>query len=87
MQWLGFIACLEAAFPTPGLPAVAKQCAASADMSWDVLMTCTEGPEGIAIQTDNEKRTPTHQYVPWVVINGTPFQQTDDDDGKACYQW
>ena len=68
-QWLPFLACLEAAYPS--LDQVAEACATKAGLTWSVLQTCANGPEGIAIQAENEKLTnalnPPHQYVPWCV--------------------
>ena len=68
-QWLPFLACLEAAYPN--LDQVAEACATKAGLTWSVLQTCANGPEGIAIQAENEKLTnalnPPHQYVPWCV--------------------
>jgi hypothetical protein len=48
LQWLPFLACLEAAFPN--LSEVAEACAGKAGLDWDVLTTCSNGPEGKAIQ-------------------------------------
>ena len=87
VQWLPFFACLEATYPSLTDEA-AKACADKASLSWDVIDKCANSPEGKTVQTQDEKETPKHSGVPWVVIDGNVFVMNDDDDGLvSCYLW
>jgi interferon gamma-inducible protein 30 len=71
-QHFEFFKCMEAkgASMLTSVPA----CAAQAIMDYDVLATCfgnsSASDEGYLLHMDAGRRTPTHQYVPWILING-----------------
>lgn len=83
MEWLDFITCMYAGYRS--VPANGQSCAAKAKLNWATLTKCFgggTGTEGKALIAANAARTnalnPSHQYVPWLVVNGTlvPSPQT-----------
>ncbi|XP_070974016.1 gamma-interferon-inducible lysosomal thiol reductase-like isoform X2 [Oncorhynchus clarkii lewisi] len=49
---------------------------------WDSIMTCVKGDQGNQLMHQNAVKTdalkPTHNYVPWIVINGEHTEELQD---------
>jgi len=86
-QMLPFIHCIEQS------PSVqnGKKCAETLDIEWDPIYKCYNGSQGnyleheMAVATDNLK--PTHQYVPWITVNGVHTNEIQDKvtEGMLAY--
>mmetsp|Transcript_31071 Transcript_31071/g.52481 ORF Transcript_31071/g.52481 Transcript_31071/m.52481 type:complete len:181 (-) Transcript_31071:529-1071(-) len=76
-----FILCMEEA---EGVPTAAEGCYASSfsnssDISvpeWSTIATCAD-EEFDLVQTAAMKATPTHQYVPWCLVDGAVLENTN----------
>jgi hypothetical protein len=54
----------------------ACRCAELANLDYETLETCVNGPEAAELLKKAYEDTPKdHQYVPWVVINGKVWNQ------------
>jgi len=68
-EHFAFIDCLE---KERGDPAKAQLCANQTSLDFSTLNKCYSGPESVALQEAAYHATPSdHQYVPWIVLNGT----------------
>jgi interferon gamma-inducible protein 30 len=72
-----FILCLEQA----GLKLLnaTETCARAAGMDYNLLATCAKGPEGQKLHEEAGKKTGTHGWVPWVIVDGKSIGQKFDD--------
>lgn len=58
--------------------ATVKKCAKTANLDFDILSTCFNGPESKTLEQQYFDMTPAdHTYVPWVVINGKLMDDSD----------
>ena len=68
--------------------AVAAECAHVAGLKWASLQACADGKHGEEAVRAQARKTPMHDYVPWVELDGVPLfaanitggNATDDDD-------
>ena len=68
--------------------AVAAGCAHVAGLKWESLQACANGKHGEEAVRAQARKTPMHDYVPWVELDGVPLSAanisggnaTDDDD-------
>ena len=68
--------------------AVAAGCAHVAGLKWASLQACADGKHGEEAVRAQARKTPVHDYVPWVELDGVPLfaanitggNATDDDD-------
>jgi interferon gamma-inducible protein 30 len=56
-----------------------KSCAKKAKMTYSTLSTCYNGKEGKAALEAAGRRTGSHQYVPWVSVNGQHNTKAEND--------
>lgn len=72
-----FIQCMEI---NDGNPAAAESCfnknMASSGLSWSTVSKCYE-TEFTEVQSAGASATPTHDYVPWVLVDGAVVQNTN----------
>jgi hypothetical protein len=72
-----FILCMEEA---EGNPAAAESCyqssMADSGLEWDVVATCYKD-EYNTVQTAAMNATPSHDYVPWVIVDKRVLQYPD----------
>lgn len=64
-----------------GAPTAAEGCfgktiAKSSDLSWEDITKCSVS-EGNDVQAEAADATPTHDYVPWVLVDGTLLENTN----------
>lgn len=84
-DWFPFYYCFEkhAAEGTTQLPT--KKCAELANLDYNTLETCVNGPEAKELLQQAYEDTPKdHQYVPWVVINDKLWSQTGSFTRAVC---
>lgn len=92
--YVKFFDCLEKALPMgrrdePFEEAVFAECAKEAEMEFEGLLRCHDNPLlSWMLQKENSDKTPDHQFVPWVLINGK-FYDDDKDDflGMICNEY
>lgn len=90
-DWFPFLACVEEAglqgIQPDQVEGVAHKCAVHAGLVSQKLLACYSGQLGDSLQRLAAQRTaslkPAHQYVPWVVVNGIPL--LDDDENIMKY--
>jgi hypothetical protein len=85
MTALPFIQCME---EHEGDPTFAEACytstlATSSGVSWDTILTCSSD-EADEVQAAAALATPTHDYVPWVLVDGTLLEHTDLLQATIC---
>lgn len=86
-DWFPFLTCLEEAIieskAQVTVDDVAHKCAVHAGMVTQKLLDCQKGDLGNSLQRLAAQRTaslkPQHQYVPWVVVNGIPLLEDDEN--------
>lgn len=65
-----------------------KNCSSYAGMDQTKVTTCATGAQGKAILAAAEKKTPSHDYVPWVVIDGKHDKRAEASEralaGAVC---
>jgi interferon gamma-inducible protein 30 len=79
-KWFPFILCLETLvedLPRAEVYPKWKTCVEPAGLSLELLEKCFGGPLGDTLEREFAAETdsliPPHQYVPWVLVNGTPL--------------
>lgn len=85
MTALPFLQCME---ENEGNPSFAEACytknlAVSSGISWDTILTCSS-EEASAVQAAAASATPTHDYVPWILVDGTLLEHTDLLQATIC---
>jgi len=85
-RWFPFILCMERASDPL---AAGKACAKRVKMSWSKIESCAKGAEGRAILLSNARRTfaTQNRYVPWLVINGQPYEDPENMVAAVCSQY
>eukprot|EP00878_Enallax_costatus_P004175 GHUV01004404.1.p1 GENE.GHUV01004404.1~~GHUV01004404.1.p1 ORF type:complete len:258 (+),score=53.98 GHUV01004404.1:268-1041(+) len=86
-DWFPFLTCLEETVAKGAtdlkVEDVAGKCGVHAGMVKDKLLECHKGDLGKSLQRLAAQRTaslkPPHQYVPWVVVNGIPLLEDDEN--------
>eukprot|EP00602_Paraphysomonas_sp_CaronLab_P011762 CAMPEP_0185041348 /NCGR_PEP_ID=MMETSP1103-20130426/40530_1 /TAXON_ID=36769 /ORGANISM="Paraphysomonas bandaiensis, Strain Caron Lab Isolate" /LENGTH=220 /DNA_ID=CAMNT_0027581033 /DNA_START=331 /DNA_END=993 /DNA_ORIENTATION=- len=72
-----FILCMEEA---EGSPAMAEECfkssMAGSGLDWETVATCAD-QEYSTVQSAGRDATPSHDYVPWVLVDGRVLSQPD----------
>jgi len=74
-----------------GDPTVAEACytstlAVSSGVSWDTILTCSSN-EADEVQAAAALATPTHDYVPWVLVDGTLLEHTNVLEAAICKEY
>lgn len=72
IQYMPFVACIDTkgqAADTVDAALVSK-CAKKANLDGDDINACWPGSRGDTLITQMAKATPTHDYVPYVLVNG-----------------
>lgn len=92
--YIKFFECLENKLPMgkrddPFEEAVFAECAKSAEMEFEGLLRCHGNPlVRWILQKENSEKTPDHQFVPWVLINGKIYNyESDDFLGMVCQEY
>ncbi|KAJ7531198.1 hypothetical protein O6H91_14G036000 [Diphasiastrum complanatum] len=85
-QWFPFILCLES-LPRHTAAQQWTSCVKSSNLELSRIAECYEGPLGDKLERRFADETfslkPPHQYVPWVLVNGTPLY--DDYESVETY--
>jgi len=87
-SWFPFIVCME----SQDDPLVAaKSCAKTNKMDWQKLENCAKGEQGKKILYKNARKTldlnPPNKYVPWLTVNGQPFEDPENIIAAVCSQY
>ena len=61
-----------------------KKCSSAAGIDADVVLECAKGSEGPLLHLEAADKTPTHKYVPWVVVDGKVMGEEDDFLKMVC---
>ena len=64
-----------------------KACAAKAGMDFEVISSCASGEEGKAVLAEFGEKTGTHQYVPWVLVDGEVAGEYSDFTKFICSKY
>lgn len=80
-----YLQCMELA---EGDPSVSESCynenlAESVGISWDVISTCAS-EESDDVQAEAALATPTHDYVPWILVDDTLLEHTNALVASIC---
>eukprot|EP00164_Ancoracysta_twista_P002237 GFYU01002956.1.p2 GENE.GFYU01002956.1~~GFYU01002956.1.p2 ORF type:complete len:298 (-),score=117.23 GFYU01002956.1:304-1197(-) len=74
-QWYPYMSCMD---DGNGQPQYAQYCAQHAGMDYKKIYACAISETGAKIVHQNIQETnalqPSHEYVPWVVLNGFPLR-------------
>jgi hypothetical protein len=83
-----FIQCLETAEGDPSFaePCYSKTLGASSSVPWSVVEQCSS-EEAKLVQDESASATPTHSYVPWVIVDGTQLADTDALLAAICLSY
>lgn len=92
LHQMDYIYCVE---EPRGHPTVdtGKKCAQKLDLEWDPIFNCFNGSIGNHLEHEMALKTealkPSHQYVPWITVNGVHTEKiqdkvTDDMLGYVC---
>lgn len=79
MQAFPFIQCMEL---NEGAPSAAEPCFAKTlattqtALTWSTVNTCAQ-TEASATQNEAMKATPTHDYVPWILVNNAVLDNSN----------
>lgn len=81
-----FVLCMEA--HGDNMLQYPEQCAHDAGLDWKEIDTCYNGPIGHQCDLQAGAETPAdHQYVPWVVVDGTQLQNTNALMYQVCQDY
>jgi interferon gamma-inducible protein 30 len=87
-QWFAFIVCMEKTTDPLG---AAPRCAKAHGMSWTKIERCAKGDDGRKILFANARRTldlsPPNKYVPWITVNGQPYEDPENIIRAVCSQY
>ena len=77
-----FILCEETStdFSDEGI----KKCATEAGINADEILECAKGPEGPKLHLEAADKTPDHEWVPWMVIDGKLMGEHDTVLQMVC---
>lgn len=70
-QWVPFIVCLENYGSNQ--QKYASKCAKENHYDWTTLNTCWTGAEGKKLDAQAAANTPNHDFVPWLLVDGTNY--------------
>jgi len=68
-EYWPFNVCMERLYESAAVKAT-KTCADESGLDYDALMTCYNGPLGVAAEVREAKATTDHQGTPWITVNG-----------------
>jgi len=71
--WFPFVHCMELKVQgkgrNPDIIKIGQECAQQNAMNWTEISECVHGYRGNIVQHAVAKATPSHQYVPWIIVN------------------
>ena len=81
-RWWNFVVCEEKNpdFSDDGIAV----CASEADIDAAEIIECSQSEEGPRLHLEAADKTPKHEYVPWVVVNGKVMSEQDDFLQMVC---
>lgn len=84
VKYLPFLTCLSRklhpGFDNSTIPECPfRSCAKEAHMSWPSIQDC-HSQEYYSVLQKASDRTPDHQYVPWIILEGEHIERTEDFD-------
>ena len=89
-DYLPFLVCNAKSLPAgfhagPFSPDVFQECAIAAGIWWDALLACHDSPSmAWQVTLKASQATPDHQYVPYVLLNGSELPPDADFEAEVC---
>jgi len=82
-KYMSFVHCLEAGFESLS-EQMAAGCADTAGIDKAALSDCFNGDSGQAALIEEAKKTPDHEGVPWILVNGQSIDPPEGLVGAVC---
>ena len=81
-KWWEFIVCEETSidFSDEGVTA----CAEKTGLNAATILECAKGTEGPLLHLEAADKTPSHKWVPWVIVDGKVMGEEDDFLDMVC---
>lgn len=85
MQAWPFILCMEEADgnPSKGESCYESSMSGSTNVTWSTINDCVQN-DASEVQTQAMKATPSHDYVPWVIVDNSQLENTNMLQKAVC---